>query len=607
MLFTDMGKTKKTLLLPQADFILEISWEVCNKIGGINTVLATKAAQMVKRYRNGYILVGPYFVEKSKYQFEEAPCGDKFKEVFANLDSQGIHCRFGRWLIEGEPQVILVDFQSLWKNINQYKWELWNAYKIDSMESAFEFDEPVVWGYAVAKLVEQLKIADSGKKTVIHCHEWLAGAALLFAKKLCGGVNSVFTTHATTLGRSMAFNGRDFYSGIDKIDHLKEAYGYHVQAKHLLERAAALESTVFTTVSEITGIECQYFLGRIPDVLLPNGLDVGGYLSFEEAAIKHRVQRARIRELLFYNFFPHYTFDLKNTQFYFMMARYEYHAKGIDSFIKALGGLNRRLKNENSRKTIVAFLWVPAKTKGINSDISENRGNYFDVKEFVEENSGNLVESFLYSLFAGRDLKDTDVFDDDEPHRDLERRLKKTRRPGDPLICTHDLEYRDDAILKGLGEAGLGNKKDDRVKVVFYPAYLTGTDKLLNLNVREAIQGCHLGVFPSYYEPWGYTPLEAAAEGVPAITSDLSGVGRFINKLPRDSQCPGIFVVNNDGKKEEDVVSQLEGMLYDYAMLPRAERVKNKINARELVNYCDWENLAENYIEAHNKAIEMEN
>ncbi|UMX48164.1 MAG: glycogen/starch synthase [Candidatus Nealsonbacteria bacterium DGGOD1a] len=599
-----MRETKKAKLLPQADLLLEISWEVCNKIGGINTVLATKAVQMVRHYGQDYIMIGPYFAQNSKYQFEEkTPEGD-LKEIFDNLEGQGIHCRFGRWLIDGDPQVILVDFQSLWPNINGYKRELWDHYKVDSMESGFEFDEPVVWGYAVARLVEQMKFARNGKKTVVHCHEWLAGAALLFAKKFCSDLASVFTTHATTLGRSMAFNGVDIYSNINKIDSFKEAYNYHVQAKHLLEKAAANACTVFTTVSEITGVECEYFLGRMPDVFLPNGLDVSGYLSFEEAAIKHRIQRARIREFLFYNFFPHYVFDLKNTLFYFMMARYEYHAKGIDSFIKALGDLNQKLKAEKSRRSVVAFLWVPAKTNGVNPDLIENRGNYFDVKEFVEENSGNLVENFLYSLFAGRDLKDTDVFDDDEPHRDLERRLKKTRRTGDPLVCTHNLEYRDDEILKGLIAAGLENKKDDRVKVVFYPAYLTGTDKLLNLNVREAIQGCHLGVFPSYYEPWGYTPLEAAAEGVPAITSDLSGLGRFIKRLPRDKQNPGIFIVNNDGKSEAEVDAQLGDILYDYATMPQKDRVANKINAREMVNNFDWEDLAENYVAAHNKSLE---
>ncbi|MCU0652945.1 MAG: glycogen/starch synthase [Candidatus Pacebacteria bacterium] len=598
-----MAQNDKNELLPQADLLLEISWEVCNKIGGINTVLATKAAQMVKRYHDGYILVGPYFKEGSKYQFEEAALPAPMKGIFSELENQGIKCRFGKWLIEGEPQVILVDFQALWQSINRYKFELWSDYKVDSMESGFEFDEPVVWSRAVAELTVRLKDAMGGKKVVIHCHEWLAGAVLLFAKSQRPDIASVFTTHATTLGRSLAFSGADFYAGIDKIDAQKEAYARHVQAKHLLERAAAQQCSVFTTVSEITGVECQYFLGRTPDVFLPNGLDAAKYLSFEEVAIKHRIQRGRIREFIFYDFFPFYTFDPKNTLFYFMMARYEFHAKGIDAFIKALAGLNRRLAEEKSKRTVVVFLWIPAKTRGIRSELTESRGNYYDVKQFVEENSGNLVENFLYSLFEQKALKDTDVFDE-EPHRELERRLKKVRRTGQPYACTHELECADDPIMKALAEVGLGNRKDDRVKIVFYPAYLSGTDKLLNLSMREAIQGCHLGVFPSYYEPWGYTPIEAAAEGVPAITSDLSGLGRFLSQLPRDKQNPGISIVNNYGKSECEVVAQLEEMLYEYTVMLRGDRVENKINARKLVDNFDWENLAENYITAHNQALE---
>jgi len=600
-----MAQTKKETLKPQADLALEISWEVCNKIGGINTVLATKAGQMVKHYGPGYFLVGPYVARNSKYQLEELPAEGKLKEVFDAMEKEGVKCYFGKWLIEGEPQAILVDFKHLWHNVNRYKWELWDSYKIDSMGSGFDFDEPVVWGYAAALLVQKMRLAFKGKKMVVHCHEWLAGAAMLLAKKMCGGIASVFTTHATTLGRSLAFQGADFYPAIEKIDPQAEAYKFGIQAKHLLERAAARECSAFTTVSEITGVECQYFLGRPPDALLPNGLDVGGYLSFEEAAIKHRIQRARIREFLFYHFFPSYTFDLKNTLFFFMMARYEFHAKGIDVFIKALGGLNKKLKEQKDPKTVVAFLWIPAATKGVRPEIVENRGNYFDIKQFVGENSAGLVESFMYSLFAGNDLKDTDVFDG-EPHRELERKLKKTRRGGLPFISTHELENPTDQITHALVDAGLDNKEDDRVKVVFYPAYLSGTDRLLNLNMREAIQGCHLGVFPSSYEPWGYTPLEAAAEGVAAVTSDLSGVGRFIAKLPRNRQYPGIYVINNFGKSESEIVAQLGEILQNYTALERRERVENKINARKLVDCFDWENLAENYIAAHNKALEAE-
>lgn len=593
---------KKESLTPKADLLLEISWEVCNKIGGINTVLATKAAQMISRYQDGYFLVGPYIESGIKNNLEEMSPKGWMKKAFDNLKDQGIVCHFGKWLIEGEPQVILIDFSALWPNVNRYKKELWDDYRIDSMNSGFDFDEPAVWSYAAARLVEQVVLLNPAKKTAIHCHEWLAGAALLFAKKFGVELGSVFTTHATTLGRSLAFAGREFYEGIENIDSLKEAYQYNVHPKHLLEAAAARECSVFTTVSEITGVECKYFLGREPDVFLPNGLDAGGYLSFEEAAIKHRIQRGRIREFLFYNFFPHYTFDPKETLFYFLMARYEFHAKGIDSFITALGDLNQRLKREKSPRTVVAFLWVPAQTKGIHPDLVENRGNYFDIKEFINENSSDLMENFTYSLFAQRDLKSADVFDS-EPHRELDRRLRKTRRAGVPLNCTHELEHRDDEIIRALAQAGLGNKKEDSVKVVFYPAYLTGTDRLLNLTMREAIQGCHLGVFPSYYEPWGYTPLEAAAEGVPAVTADSSGLGRFLESLPRDEQNPGIYIVNNFAKSADEVAAQLGDILYRYATMSRHQRVENKINARKLVNNFDWANLAENYVAAHNLAI----
>lgn len=221
----------------------------------------------------------------------------------------------------------------------------------------------------------------------------------------------------------------------------------------------------------------------------------------------------------------------------------------------------------------------------------------------MEENSGAIWESFMYALVAGKDLKSTDIFNE-ESYRELDRKLRKSRRSGNPPLCTHELAYRNDVILNALNASGLANTKDDRVKVVFYPCYLSEGDHLLNLSMQEAIQGCHLGVFPSYYEPWGYTPIETAAESVPAITSDSSGLGRFLLKLGRDSRHPGIFVINNFGKNEAEVVKQLEEILHNFILLPKEERVEDKINARELVDYFDWEVLVENYIEAHNKAVE---
>ncbi|MFA5249186.1 MAG: hypothetical protein WC397_01445 [Candidatus Paceibacterota bacterium] len=594
---------KKKEFKTSVDIAIEFSWEVCNKVGGINTVLASKADQMIKAYGNeGYYLVGPYIPEKFKHQFEEKSPTPELRPIFENLDKEGIYCHFGNWLISGNPRVILIDFKNTYSNLNDYKWQLWDSYKVDSLNSGFDFNEPVVWGYAAAKFLKGLCAASPDKKIVGHFHEWLAGAALLFSKKFNPNIATVFTTHATTLGRSLAYNSVDFYSDIQSIDPQKEAYHFGIQSKHLLEKAAAEQSSVFTTVSEITGLECQYFLGRKPDIVLPNGLDVGKYLTFEDLVIKHRTQRSRLREFLFYYFFPHYTFDLKNTLFYFIMSRYEFHAKGIDSMIKSLGIINDRLKKERSEKTIVTFFWVPAYVKEIKQEIIENRSSYFEIKQFVQEDSEDLADSFMYSLFSTQDLKDTDVFEDNS-YSILENKLKKIRRTGVPPLSTHELVDPNDQIIQAFRAAGLDNKQDDRVKVVFYPIYLTESDKLLNLSPQGAVQGCHLGIFPSYYEPWGYTPLEAAVEAVPAVTSDLSGVGRFMEPLTKGKDNPGIFVVNNFKKEEKQVVDQMADIFYDFAHLPQKDRVEDKIEAKDLVSHCDWSNLVENYLKAHDQAL----
>lgn len=600
-----MFKTTNSKIKPRADLVFEISWEVCNRVGGINTVLATKATQMVKRYRGGYFMVGPWLNGLNNRDFEETQPSPQLKSIFDKLKEAGVVCRFGHWLIEGNPNTILIDFKDLWPQANSLKWQLWDSYKVDSLDSAFDFDEPLVWGFGVAKFLQAADIEFGGKKIVSHFHEWLAGSAILFLKKSAVAMPTVFTTHATTLGRTLAYNGVDFYSSLGSIEPDTEAKKRGVAAKHGLEKASAQNCTILTTVSEITGVECQYFLGRMPDLFLPNGLDMAKYPSFEEVSLKHHLQRARIREYLFYHFFPYDTFDLKTTLFYFMMARYEFRAKGIDIFIKALGNLNEKLKSQNLKKTVVVFLWVPAATKGLKSEITQSRSDYFDIKHFVEENSGDLVENFMYSLVNGNSLKESDVFEN-EASRTLERKLGKLKKKGLAPLCTHELQNVRDQILDAIYDARLTNSPDDRVKIVFYPTYLGEDDKLLNLSIQEALQGCHLGVFPSYYEPWGLTPLEAAAEGVAAITSDLSGVGRFLKQQALSPEYPGIFILNRFEAGDSKAVAQLGDLLYKYSALTRKERVENKINARKLADSCDWKDLVDNYVKAHNAALKAD-
>jgi phosphorylase/glycogen(starch) synthase len=265
----------KKNIKPKSDMLFEISWEVCNKAGGIFTVLSSKAAQMQKYYKDGYYLVGPYFPEASKTAFKEGSIPENYKKVYEDLKKEGIVCRFGTWLIKGEPKVILLDCKDFWSEMDIIKKELWDEFKLDSLDAPYDFNEPVLWSWAVGILLEKLSKIHGDKKIVAQAHEWLSGATVLYLKKNKVDVSTVFTTHATTLGRSLgrslAGNGVELYSVLDKIDSRKEAYQYRVQAKHFMEKISAETADVFTTVSQTTALETKYILDKDVDVVLPNG------------------------------------------------------------------------------------------------------------------------------------------------------------------------------------------------------------------------------------------------------------------------------------------------------------------------------------------------
>ena len=287
----------------KADILFEVSWEVCNKVGGIYTVVKSKAARMVERYGNNYFMVGPYFASKAIAEFQEEMPNDFCKAPFEELKKAGIICHFGKWLSEGAPLVILIDFVNYRYRINEIKRELWDWYKIDSLRAAPDYDEPVVWAYAVGMLIEKLSSCYSDKKIVAHFHEWLSGSGLLYLKKKNVKIATVFTTHATILGRTLASSSVDLYNVWNKINPDQEVYKYNVEAKHLVEKNSAAFADIFTTVSEITGMEASYLLKKKPDALLPNGLDISKFPTFEELVIKHKLQRDRIREFMLYNNF----------------------------------------------------------------------------------------------------------------------------------------------------------------------------------------------------------------------------------------------------------------------------------------------------------------
>ena len=592
---------------PEADFLFEVSWEVCNKVGGIWTVLTSKANKVKEYYGDRYYLIGPYFPENLKGDFEEISPG-RFKNVFQKLEGHGIRCHLGRWLIEGEPQVILIDFKDFWVQADEIKKQLWEDYKINSLNADHSFSEPVIWSWATGKLIEEIAKQFKDKKIVAQFHEWIAGAGLLYLKKQINSLKNiatVFTTHATTVGRTLVYNGVDFYSDLNNIDAEKQALKYNIEAKHQMEKATAQNSDILTTVSEITALEVNQFLGRKTDELLFNGLDLKRFPSIDQAGIKHHVQKTRLREFIISYFFPYYSFNIEETLFYFITGRYEFKAKGIDVYIKALAELNKKLKKKKSEKTIVAFIWIPAGVTNIKTELIENKEFFQDIKQTIDDSWG-IREKILYLICEGREISKQDLFEK-KTLNDLKKKILKFRRKGLPPVSTHDLDSNGDVILRALKENKLNNEEQDRVKVIYYPIYLTGHDGLSNLSYEEAILASHLGVFPSSYEPWGYTPLETAALRISSVTTDLAGFGRYCQSLSggKKEKYPGIFILERFAKTKKQEVSDLTDIFYKFSQFTHQERVENKIEARKKANFADWEHLIENYIRAHNRAIKL--
>ncbi len=591
--------------------VFEASWEVCHKVGGIYTVVKSKAALLEEAYPN-YFLIGPYFEANAETDFEEDTLPHGFQEVFDELKEEGIVCRFGRWQIKGEPRTVLIDFSGFRSRTDRIKKGLWEDYSIDSLGAGGEFDEAVVWAAAAGRFIELFvkKKQERGEAEggfVAHFHEWLAGAGLLHLKKKKVKVGTVFTTHATTLGRTLAAMGRNLYQEIESIKADDEAKSLGVQAKHLTEKVCAKETDVFTTVSEITGIEAEHLLGRKPEVLVLNGLDIEKMPTYEDAAYKHRINREKVHNFLRYYFLPYYYFDIEDTLLLFIVGRYEFKNKGIDLVIDALAKLNDKLKEEGSKRTVICFFWIPRDVHGVRNDISINKSAYSTLHGFVEDHLPHIKEMIVTNIIKSGVAKPDvdsigcDIFDD-EFKSNIKRLEVNFAKKGNPPMSTHNIPYEnDDPIIQNLLGKGLDNKEDDPVKAIFYPIYLTGVDGLTDLSYYDAMNACHFGLFPSYYEPWGYTPLECASLAVPSLTSDLGGFGRFL--VQKTTGTSGIYVLKRFKRDRAEVVDEFADILYRFSKFNAKERVQQKILAKEMANYADWKELIKNYFEAHDLAL----
>ena len=539
------------------DLLFETSWEVCNKVGGIYAVLSTKAKTLQKRYKDNLIFIGPDLwsadVPSPSFIEGQTPLAEWKRQ--AHLPS-GVRVRVGRWDVPGKPLAVLVTYDALYPYKNELYADMWCRYGVDSLHAYGDYDESCMFAVAAALVIESIvKWKDNDDmKVVAHFDEWTTGMGLLYVKAHLPHVATVFTTHATCIGRSICGNGKPLYDYMAGYHGDQMAEELNMQSKHSLEKAAAHAADVFTTVSEVTARECEQLLERRP-LVTPNAFEQhyvpkGAAFTSKRAAARQRM--LQVAGALTGTRFPEDTMIIATS------GRLEMRNKGIDIYLDALSSLRDALERVTSlQRRVVAFVLVPSWMKSPRADLIEN----------------------LHSR---------------KPHRLF-----------NPVI-THNLFNPDsDPIYNRINALSIHNEKQDMVTVIDVPSYLNGDDGIFNMPYYDLLAGLDAAVFPSYYEPWGYTPLESAAFGVPTVTTDLAGFGQWVlDNFGDDSDLSGIKVVHRtDGNYAETVQTVVSGLLNLYVMEPKMMQSVRK-GARDTSKAASWENFIKYYDEAYEQALE---
>lgn len=573
-------------------------------MGGIYTVLKTKAGAMLERWGDRYCLIGPYNPQTAPIEFEEQPTYGSIREAVTRLREAGLPCYFGRWLIPGRPRVILIDYRARYDQLDQDKYLLWENHGISTLASDGEVNEVVAFGFAVTEFFRVFTEIVKDRAVLAHFHEWMGGVAVPRIAHLQLPVATVFTTHATLLGRYLASDNPYFYDHLPFINPEAEARKYNIAPRFAIEKAAAHAATVFSTVSEVTAYEALKLLGREADVIMPNGLNIHRFAAPHEFQYLHQRYKERIHEFVMGHFFPSYSFDLDHTIYLFTSGRYEYRNKGMDLFIEALAALNQRLREMPNPPTVVAFIITRAQTKNINVGALQNQSMFDDLRNTSNELTEQMGNQLFMSAATGRLPTFGELLPDDSQVR-LKRAIHAWRTHRQPLIVTHDLiDDANDPVLKHLRARNLFNSAGDPVKVVFHPDFLSATSPLISLDYEQFVRGCHMGIFPSYYEPWGYTPMETVALGLPAVTTDLSGFGAYVERQVENHDDRGILVLNRRYQGFDQAVQQLVEHLVQFVHLSRRERIELRNKVERLGELFDWSVLVRHYDDAHNLALE---
>ena len=533
----------------KVEFLFETSWEVCNKVGGIHTVISTKALKIINELGDNYILIGPDVWREEITNPEFIPDEKLFVEWKGRAVCEGLRVKTGRWNIAGRPIVILIDFTPYFGQQNEIFAGFWESYKLDSITGQWDYMEPALFGYAAGKLIESFTSYYHEYHTFMaQFHEWMTGSGILYLKKFAPWIATSFTTHATVLGRCIAGNNRPLYDKMEEYNPTQIAREFNVIAKQSLEKISAAEADVFTTVSEITSRECSHFLGKNVDLVTPNGFED----SFVPANELFAERRANAREKLISVAEAVLGYELsEDCVLVVNSGRYEFRNKGVDIFIDSLGGLQ---KEDKIKKECVAFFLIPAYNKGPRQDI-------------VDILNGNGL-----------------------------------RNAGDRYL-THNLHYPlTDPILLKSAANNLNNDQNSKVKIIFVPSYLNGNDGIFNIPYFDLLIGFDLSVFPSYYEPWGYTPLESLMFSIPTVTTSLSGFGLWVKNY-FENPGNGISVIERTDDNGAKVITDIRNFMSMFIGLNDTEIKEAREKAHDVSRIAMWDSLVDYYFKAYEKAL----
>lgn len=536
------------------DYIFEVSWEVCNKVGGIYTVLSTRAKTLQESHRDKVIFIGPdVWKGKENPLFIESDnlCAAWKKHA---EEKEKLSVRVGRWNIPGNPIVILVDFHSYFAQKDEIYTDMWNLYQVDSLHGYGDYDESSMFAYASGKVIESFyKYNLTGTDNVVaQFHEWMTGMGALYIQTNVPAIATIFTTHATSIGRSIAGNKKPLYDYLFAYNGDQMARELNMESKHSIEKQTAHHVDCFTTVSEITNTECKELLDKAADVVLMNGFENDFVPKGRNFITKRKRARAAMlnvaNKLLGTNLGD-------DTLLIGTSGRYEFRNKGINVFLEALNRLNR---DKNLDRDVVAYINVPG---------------------WVAEPRKDLVER----------LKSKETFD----------------TPLEGPYITHWLHNMShDQVLDMMKYLNMANSVNDKVKVIFVPCYLDGKDGIFNMDYYDILIGQDMSVYASYYEPWGYTPLESIAFKVPTITTDLAGFGLWAKSLKEyNGLDSGVEVIHRSDYNYSEVADVLKENIIVFSQKEATEVESIRKSAADIAEKALWKHFIKYYNEAYDIAL----